>query len=63
MIYRGREPGYMRMVVKTNGSIDLFVVSAPESFLTCDRGDVAATEQCVAAGMREFRNVYGVTLR
>ncbi len=63
MVYRGRQPGYMRMVVKKNGRIDLVVVSADEGFLTCDRGDVAATAQCLAAGISAFRNTYGMPLR
>ncbi len=63
MVYRGREPGYMRMVVKTNGRIDLFVVSADDSFLTCDRGDAALTAQCVNAAVNAFRNVYSMPLR
>jgi hypothetical protein len=63
MVYRGRQPGYMRMVVKKNGRIDLVVVSADESFLTCDRGDAAATAQCLNAGINAFRNTYGMSLR
>ncbi|HEY0305552.1 MAG TPA: hypothetical protein VGC44_11270 [Longimicrobiales bacterium] len=63
MVYRGREPGYMRMVVKKTGRIDLFVVTADESFLTCDRGDAAATAQCLEAGIGAFRVTHGITLR
>jgi hypothetical protein len=63
MVYRGEEPGYMRMVVKKNGGIDLFVVAGPADFKSCDRGDPALTSQCVAAGVLAFRNVYGVSLR
>ena len=63
MIYRSAEPGYMRMIVKKNGGIDLFVVSVDQSFLTCDRGDPALTAQCVAAGAAAFRTGYGVSLR
>lgn len=63
MVYRGRQPGYMRMVVKKNGRIDLVVVSADESFLTCDRGDATATAQCLQAGITAFRNTYGMPIR
>ena len=63
MVYRGRQPGYMRMVVKKNGRIDLVVVSADESFLTCDRGDATATAQCLEAGITAFRNTYGMSIR
>ena len=63
MVYRGREPGYMRLVVKKNGRMDLFVISADESFLTCDRGDPTATAQCLSAGIAAFRNTYSMPLR
>ena len=63
MIYRGVEPGYMRMIVKKNGGFELFVVTADDSFLDCDRGDAALTAQCVAAGAAAFRTTYGVSLR
>lgn len=63
MLYRGSEVGYMRMLVRKNGGIDLFVVAANDGFLNCDRGDAAATAQCVAAGAQSFRDTYGITLR
>jgi hypothetical protein len=63
MMYRGSEVGYMRMLVRKNGGIDLFVVAADDSFLDCNRGDAALTAQCVAAGAQAFRDTYGVTLR
>ncbi len=63
MLYRGPEPGYMRMVVKKNGGIDLFVVSGPADFKTCDRGDPALITQCVSAGVQAFRNTFSMPLR
>ena len=63
MTYRGNKPGYMRMVVKKSGSIDMFVVAADKEFLSCDRGTPELNEQCVQAGIQAFRNEYGVTLR
>jgi hypothetical protein len=63
MVFRGREPGYMRMIVKKNGGIDLFVVAADESYLTCDRGDPTFTAQCVAAGIGALRDVYSMRVR
>lgn len=63
MLYRDDQPGYMRMVVKKNGGIDLFVVAGPKDFKSCDRGDPALTAQCVSAGVQAFRNTYGNTLR
>lgn len=63
MIYRGNEPGYMRMTVKKNGTVDLTVISAPKDFMTCKRGLPELTQQCIAAGVQAFRNTFGVPLR
>ena len=56
------EPGFMRLVAMKNGNIDLFVVSAPDSFLKC-LGNEAVRLQCVEAGSKEFRTVYSIRLR
>jgi hypothetical protein len=63
MVYRGEQPGYMRMVVKKNGGIDLFVVAGPKDFKSCDRGNPTLNAQCVSAGVQAFRNTFGTTLR
>ena len=63
MTYRGNKPGYMRMVVKKSGSVDMFVVAADKEFLACDRGLPELNQQCVQAGMDAFKNEYGVTIR
>lgn len=63
MLYRSLEPGYMMLVTKKDGSTDLFVHSAPESFLACDTGPPEFWEQCVNAGAEAFRVTFGMTLK
>ena len=63
MTYRGNKPGYMRMVVKKNGSVDMFVVAADKDFMSCDRGLTELNQQCVQAAVQAFKNEYGVTIR
>ncbi|HEY0809753.1 MAG TPA: hypothetical protein VGD49_06300 [Longimicrobiales bacterium] len=63
MVYRGNQPGYMRMIVKKNGGVDLYVVSAPEEFMTCNRGLEDLNQQCIAAGVQAFKTTYSMTLR
>jgi hypothetical protein len=63
MVYRGREPGYMRMVVKKNGSMELIVVSGPEDYYKCERPDAASTAQCVAAGVQAFQNSHSIVIK
>jgi hypothetical protein len=63
MVYRGREPGYMRMVVKKNGGIELIVVSGPEDYYKCERPDAATTAQCVSAGVQAFQNTHSIVIK
>ncbi|MGQ0562030.1 MAG: hypothetical protein ACT443_09170 [Gemmatimonadota bacterium] len=63
MLYRSLEPGFMKLVVRKNGGIDLFVYTAPEGFLMCYVSTPDVQEQCVEAGAAEFRVKYGLTLR
>jgi hypothetical protein len=63
MVYRGEEPGYMRMIVKKGGGIELFVVAGPQDFKSCERGDPALTAQCISAGVQAFKNTYGARIR
>lgn len=56
------EPGFMRLVAMRNGSIRLYVVSAPENFIRCEGPD-AFIVQCREVGQREFRTVYSTRLR
>ena len=63
MLFRGDEPGYMRLIIKKSGPPELFVVSAPKDFLVCDSGDEAHRRQCVSAGVQAFRNTFAIPLR
>ena len=64
MVFRGEQPGYMRMVVKKNGGVDMFVVAADADFIKCEASaDPARQAQCVSAGVQAFKNVYGTSLR
>lgn len=62
MLFRAAEPGYMRLIVKTNGQIALFVDSAPEDFLHCDARDPARIDQCLQAGIQSFRTRWGARI-
>ena len=63
MLYRSLEPGFMQLVIKKNGGVDLFVYTAPKDFLMCNRGDEATINQCVEAGASEFKRKFGVSLK
>lgn len=63
MQYRSLEPGYMMLVVKKNGGVDLFVYTAPKGFLMCDVSTPDIQQQCVEAGASEFSIKYGAHLK
>lgn len=62
MLFRRSEPGFMRVVIMKNGSIDVFVVSGPAEYLECV-GSQAVVAQCMEAGPREFKTVFSVRLK
>lgn len=57
MLFRASEPGFMQVVVKKNGTVDLYVWAAPAQYLTC------ADAQCVADGVAAFRYRFGQPLK
>ena len=58
------EPGYMRLVVRENGAVDLFVVAAPAEFRACEQSDAEAAERerCLAEGVAVPRALYAEIL-
>ena len=62
MHYGAGRPGYMLLVLRTNGAIDLFVVAGAPQLLTCPEGEPEALESCMVQGENAFDIVYGQTL-
>ena len=58
--WASRQPGYMRLMFLEDGSVDVYVVGAPEENLRCDGPNPA---ECVAQGISAFRVVYSARLR
>jgi hypothetical protein len=63
MLYRSEEPGFMKLVVKKDGGVDLFVYTAPSGFLYCHLGTPDVQQQCVESGAAEFSIKYGLKLK
>lgn len=58
----GREaPGYMRLVVGTDGSMSLFVEASPPQYQSCP--DDARRATCMAEGVASFQTVHAQRLR
>lgn len=55
-------PGYMRLIIKKNGEMSVYVEAAPERFLSCPPEDPERT-RCMAEGIAAFETVYSQRLR
>ena len=63
MLYRSEEPGFMKLVIRKDGGVDLFVYTAPSGFLYCDTGTPDIQQQCVESGAAEFSAKFGIKLK
>lgn len=55
-------PGYMRVVVRRSGAIDLFVVAAPTRYLDCGGEDSPGHDRCMRDGRAAFTEVFSMRL-
>lgn len=58
--WAGTRPGYMKVMVRRDGRVDLFVEGVEARFLRCSGVD---PEPCVARGAAAFTTLYSVRLR
>ena len=63
MLYRSSEPGFMRLIIKKDGGVDLFVFTAPTEYLMCPPGTPVEEQTCISKGTAEFQSRYSLTLR
>ncbi|HEX2167498.1 MAG TPA: metallophosphoesterase [Longimicrobiales bacterium] len=61
-LFRRSAPGYMQLIVRRSGAVDLFVKSAPEQFLECPAPDGPEWEHCMAEGTASFTTVFSMRL-
>jgi hypothetical protein len=63
MRYRTRAPGYMRMITLRDGTVQLFVIAAPdEDYLRCEVEDPVQLQACMARMTAAFRMEYALRL-
>ena len=55
-------PGYMRVVFRRDGVVDVFVVSGPRSFTGCPE-DATPEHDCLTLWPTAFRVVYSQRLK
>jgi hypothetical protein len=59
MLFARSEPGFARLLVMTDGSLHLSLVTAPAEYLACPDAD-AERVACMAEGARAFRTVWSM---
>lgn len=62
-VFREAAPGYMTMIFRKDGKVDLYVQATGDEFLKCDAVDASARESCVGKGLAAFRTVYSINMK
>ena len=63
MQFRAAEPGYMKVLFLRDGSVDLFVHSAPARYQHCANRSEERRDECMSAGLDAFRTIYSLRLK
>jgi hypothetical protein len=63
MIFRNEGPGFMQLVLKKDGTVDMFIFTAPAAYLMCDSTAASTMAACVQKGAGEFDSRYSLTLK
>lgn len=61
MRFRSPDTGYMQMVVRKNGGVDLFIYSVPFGDSVCAPG--AEQQACIQKGIGEYEAKYSLTMK
>lgn len=60
--FRVSLPGYFLLLIRTDGSVDIHAVAAPEEFLACPETPADALERCMADGIAAYQVRYSQQL-
>lgn len=60
--FAASRPGYMTLVFRTSGALDLFVTAGDPALQSC-RGDEATRTDCMRRGTAAFKTVYSTEIR
>lgn len=63
LVWAEAAPGYMRVIFRTDGSVELFVERGSPDYLACEPDEVEDVEACIAEGVAAFSVGYSVRLR
>jgi hypothetical protein len=65
MLYSRSAPGYMQVVVRESGAVDLYLMAAPERYLVCREDESAemAWERCMEEGVESYETIFSMRLK
>lgn len=62
-LFRKSAPGYMTLVFKLDGGIDLYVTATADELLKCDQVDTGARARCMEDGVAAFETIYSMHMK
>ena len=62
-LYRRAAPGYVRLMIKKDGSVSAFVIALPEDYLLCNQADASARARCISEGIAAAKVDYSVEMQ
>src|SRR5690606_23043906 len=62
LLFGRAAPGYMRVVIRRSGAVDLFVVAAPTEYLDCGSPQRPEYLRCMRSGQQAFSEVFSMRL-
>lgn len=65
MLYRRSAPGYMQLLVRQSGAIDLYIKAAPDRYILCPEDSSAEMEWevCMEEGIDSYETVFSMRLQ
>ena len=62
-LFEASGPGYMQLVFRRDGGVDLFIYAADAEHLICGLTDAATMQKCMNDGIAGFTSRYSIKLK
>ena len=61
-LFRQASPGYMKLMIKRDGTLDLYVMATGDTFLKCEQPEPEVQAECMKNGIAAFKTVFSMHL-
>ena len=62
-LFREAAPGFLKLIMKRDATMDLYVSGTGDAFLKCTQQDSLARDRCVKDGVAGFQTIFSMHLR